>query len=78
MTPGTAVVRSTTASILSDLARRLLELGQRRPAQQLNLQAEMVASGGDLDEAEAWLDAGRVYVAELEALSGGAKVRERG
>ncbi|OJX69732.1 MAG: hypothetical protein BGO94_14770 [Micrococcales bacterium 72-143] len=67
------MVRSTMASILSDLARRLLDLGQRRPAQQLNLQAEMVAAGGDLDVAEAWRDAGRVYVAELEAAAGGGE-----
>lgn len=77
---GVAIERSTAASILADLGRRVLELpptgapGRRRAAQQLNLQGEMVAAGGDLEVAQAWIDAGRVYVLEIEQVGGVSKI----
>ncbi len=85
---GAAVERATLAEILSDLARRVLTLSHsavlpdmrahlRRAAQQLSIQGELVAAGGDVEVAEAYIDAGRVFVAELEATSGGAKLRDR-
>lgn len=82
-------VRSTAVSVLHDLARRTLELShaartiQKRAhllkaARQLNLVGESVELGSKtLDEAQAWIDAGRLFIAEQEAASGGAKARGR-
>lgn len=79
---GAAVERSTAASILTDLGQRVLALthgvpGRLRAAQQLTLQGEMVAAGGDLEVAEAWIAAGRVYILELEQVGGVSKVARR-
>lgn len=76
---GTAVERATAASILTDLGQRILHLSPGAPdrlraAQQMTLQGEMVACGGDLDVAQAWIDAGRVYILEIEQAGGVEKV----
>lgn len=81
-------LRSTAASVLHDLARRTLELSHQartipkrahllKAARQLNLVGESVELGSKtVDEAQAWIDAGRLFIAEQEAASGGAKVRD--
>lgn len=76
-------MRSTLAGVLHDVARSLLELSHQahdpqlqRAAQQLNLVGEALIVGSkDLEEAQAWLDAGRLTVAEHHARAGGARVR---
>lgn len=83
-----AELRSTAAGVLHDLARRTLELSRQshtvpkrahllKAARQLNLVGESVTLGSKtVDEAQAWIDAGRLFIAEQEAAAGGAKVRE--
>ncbi len=82
-------LRSTAAGLLHDMARRLLQLSHEartvpkrahllKAARQLNLVGESVTIGSKtIDEAQAWIDAGRLFIAEQEAASGGAKARER-
>ncbi|HTN59054.1 MAG TPA: hypothetical protein VL043_12365 [Protaetiibacter sp.] len=84
-----AELRSTAAGVLHDEARRLLELSHAartvpkrahllKAARQLNLVGESVQLGSKtIDEAQAWIDAGRLFIAEQEAVTGGAKARGR-
>ena len=78
-------LRSTAVSVLHDLARRTLEMSHQartiqkrahllKAARQLNLVGESVSIGSKtIDEAEAWIDAGRLFIAEQEALTGGGE-----
>lgn len=81
--------RDAAAGLLHDTARRMLQLSHEartipqrahllHSARVLNLVGECVTLGSKtIDEAEAWLEAARIFIAEAEAKNGEAKLHGR-